>query len=421
MNVIKRISKTTVTALNPNDIVRDDILKGFIARRRGNTVTFFVATRINGVSTWLTIGKHGSPWTAEQARSRAQELLYDARKGIRPSKPTPPERNATEVVIFETAFEEYVTSRIGHIKQSTLDEYKRIAKASLYPLFGQRGVKTITRAEIKTMHQNGVMTPGAANHILTVTKIFMNWLEAEGYRDQRSNPCHKIKKYPGNKRATFLTYEDMPRLAESMRTSLILGEASTTQIAAILLLMFTGARRTEIFTLKRSYVDQQRMLAHLPDSKTGAKVLHLNAPAMTILDSLMEYPNNPYYFVGRKPNSCISEIKKPWDKIRKRAGLERFRLHDFRHSFASFAADSGADAAAIGKLLGHASIETTKLYVHLFAKKPREGANATGTTIHNLMIGSSPLLSSTASAQESKHLNRQGHTEQAPFFPAHCG
>lgn len=419
MSTVKHLTKTTVTALKPGQIIRDTVVKGFGARMRQNAITYFVSTRINGKKTWLTIGKHGSPWTVETARDHARDLLHDARKGIVPVKPTA--AVTPTGLAFEDAFNMYIASRAGHNKPRTITEYKRIITVNVFPILGSRDIASISKADIKKIHRDFVATPASANHILAVLKTFFYWLEGENLRPQHSNPCTRLKKYRSNNRARFLTIDDITRLADAMRVSLTTGEASTVQISAILLLMFTGARRTEIFTLKRCYVDRHRKLAHLPDSKTGAKVIHLNAPAMTILNNLPEWPNNPYYLVGRKTGGCITEIKKPWDKIRKRAKLEGFRLHDFRHSFASFAADGGADARAIGKLLGHASIETTKLYIHLFAQRPRETADATGSTIKALMSPKRPHSSTDVYAQQPMHSDPLDHIAQELFFPAHCG
>jgi integrase len=90
----------------------------------------------------------------------------------------------------------------------------------------------------------------------------------------------------------------------------------------------------------------------LPDSKTGAKVVHLNGPAMEILKSIERQPDNPYVIVGKKPGSHLINLQKPWRRIRMQAGLENVRIHDLRHSYASFAAGLGHDLHMIGKLLG---------------------------------------------------------------------
>ena len=82
----------------------------------------------------------------------------------------------------------------------------------------------------------------------------------------------------------------------------------------------------------------------LPNTKTGAKVVHLGDPAM------------------RKPGSHLTDLLHPWRRIRMRAGLDDVRLHDLRHSFASGGLLVGEGLPMIGKLLGHTQVQTTARY-----------------------------------------------------------
>jgi len=382
MNSVGTISIRSIRALKSGDTIRDTTLKGFGARYRNKYITYFVHTRINGRLAWIKIGYHGSPWTPEEARKRAAELLRDMGRGVDPRIPKLDSNNA---LTFSDLFQRFISVKENYLKPGTVLNYRILAARHIVPYFKNRPVNTLTRADVTGLHLSMKGTPGAANHTVVLLKAVINWAEVEGLRGDRQNPCLRFKPFPAKRRARFLSVEDLQRLGEAIQFALVHDQASPVQIAAILLLLFTGARRSEIFTLKRSYVDRSRMIAHLPDSKTGARVLQLNAHALAVLDSIPAVDGNPYYLVGRKDGRCISEIKKPWDKIRKRAKLEGFRLHDFRHSFASFAADSGATAEAVGAILGHASIETTKIYTHLFDSRAREVSAATANAMHSII------------------------------------
>lgn len=399
MKFIKSVTQTSVAALQPGDEIRDPILKGFGARRRGKgRASYFVHTRILRRQHWITIGPDGSPWTAETARKHATKIIYAAKTGADPRTYGDIDMNLT----FEDVFNRYIKDRDPHLARSTAAEYRRLASVVLIPYFKKKPFAAISRADMVEMHRSMSERPGAANHALCMAKQVFFWAEAENLTGNRKNPCLHIKFYKRHSPAQFLKVEDVGRLSEAMHWALTTGSATPSQISTILFLMFTGARRGEAFTLKRSFVDRQRMVAYLPKSKTGPKVLHLNPQAMAVLDSIPVTAGNPYYFVGRFPGTCISEIKKPWDKIRKRAGLDTFRLHDFRHSFASFAADSGATAQAVGAVLGHASIETTKIYMHLFNNRAREASTSTADKLHAMFTGRDVLPSShPASTQEA--------------------
>jgi len=409
MKHVKPITRSSVSALKPGDEIRDPALKGFGARYRGKTITYFVHTRIHRRQHWITIGTDGSPWTPDTARKHATKIIYAAKTGADPRT----FKDIDITLTFETVFNRYIAAREPHLAPSTAAEYRRMAAKVLIPYFKQKPFGSITREDMTHFHRSMASRPGAANHNLCMAKQVFFWAEKEGLAPDLKNPCLNIKFYKRNSRAQFLSIEDLGRLSEAFRWALSRAEVTPAQLSAILFLMFTGARRGEAFSLQRSFVDRHRMLAHLPTSKTGAKVLHLNAHAMAVLDGIPEVEGNPYYFVGRFPGTCISEIRKPWDKIRKRAQLEKFRLHDFRHSFASFAADGGATAQTVGAVLGHASIETTKIYMHLFANRAKETTTDTADRLHAI-ISATPAITDQASRKQRLRLT---FLRRRPFLP----
>lgn len=419
MNISKSITLSSVTALKKGDTLRDTTLKGFGARRRGSTVTYFVQTRIHRRLRWFTIGTHNSPWTPETARARAKDILYAADQNT--DIQAKDKANQAPLSI-EEVFRLFFEDRAAYFKPSTLKEFKRVTDKTILPYFKKRDFISITRQEASAFHRSMRSTPSAANHALAVLKQAFNWADATELITDKKNPCLNIQMFRQAKKASFLTHADVARLAEGCRKAMRRGEATPFMVAAIMTLLFTGARRGEIFTLKRSYVDRQRLIAHLPDSKTGAKVLHLNPVVMAILDSVPEIEGNPYYFVGRFEDTCLTEIYRPWSKIRIYAKLEHLRMHDLRHSFASFAADTGATAKTVGALLGHASVDTTKIYVHLFDNRAKEAATQTAQTIYAALNPTAlPLPQSPVSASQATHSNQQDHTEQEPFFPPQAG
>jgi len=137
--------------------------------------------------------------------------------------------------------------------------------------------------------------------------------------------------------------------------------------AAIRLLLFTGCRLGEILRLRWADADLERGLLFLPDSKTGRKTVVLNAPAAAIL---AELPRLGAYVIagddaGKEGEKPRADLKRPWIAVRKRAKLEDVRIHDLRHTHASFGAAGGLGLPIIGKLLGHKQAATTARYAHL--------------------------------------------------------
>ena len=106
-------------------------------------------------------------------------------------------------------------------------------------------------------------------------------------------------------------------------------------IAAIRLLMLTGCRSGEILSLRWDYVDLDMGELRLPDSKTGAKVVHLGDPAIAVLRGIPRTEGNPWVLPGLKPGTHIAYLHDSWRRILDRAEIENLRIHDLRHSFAS--------------------------------------------------------------------------------------
>jgi integrase len=104
-------------------------------------------------------------------------------------------------------------------------------------------------------------------------------------------------------------------------------------------------------------------LLFLPDSKTGKKTVILNAPALALLADLDRI--SAYVVPGDNPQKPRSDLKRPWQAIARRAGLDGVRLHDLRHTYASFGAGGGLGLPIIGRLLGHTQAATTARYAHL--------------------------------------------------------
>ena len=69
------ITLTAINALAPGDTLHDTTLKGFGARRQKDAVSYFLKTRVEGKQRWLTIGRHGQPWTPDAARKHAAQSL----------------------------------------------------------------------------------------------------------------------------------------------------------------------------------------------------------------------------------------------------------------------------------------------------------------------------------------------------------
>jgi integrase len=275
-----------------------------------------------------------------------------------------------------------VKKKAGSIRP---DEYN--LRCHVLPALGTKKVAAVTRADVAHLHHTMRQTPGAANRVLALLSKMFTLAEQWGLRPEGSNPVRHIQRYRERRFDRFLSAEELARLGE------VLTEAERTQteyasvIAAIRLLIFTGARLSEILELRWKQVDFDHACLREPESKTGAKCIYLSPPALAVLYGIERNASNPYVIVGREPGAHLVNLRKPWDRIRATAGLPDVRLHDLRHSFASVGAAMGISLPIIGKMLGHNHVATTQRYAHLAADPVKEAVDKIGATIAAAMYG----------------------------------
>ena len=151
-------------------------------------------------------------------------------------------------------------------------------------------------------------------------------------------------------------------------------------MGAIALLLHTGCRRSEITTLQWHHVREGKLF--LPDSKTGPRTVWLSRAAYGILHRL---PRKKRWIFpsARRPGTPISAhtLYEFWTRVREEAGVPNVRLHDLRHSYASFALSLGESVITIGRLLGHAQPSTTLKYIHFADATVREAVEVVGDAL----------------------------------------
>jgi integrase len=372
-------TKRTVDALRAAADGRELVLwdcevAGFGVRiQRGGTKTYILKYRAGtgrgAPLRKLTIGKHGSPWTAEEARGEAKRLLGLVAYNKDPANAKSEAKVAPTVAELAGRFlAEHAEAKR---KESTAKEYRRLIERVILPALGGKRVADVTRQDVGKLHHARRATPTEANRALAVLSTMFNVAERWGLRPDESNPCRHIEKYRQRRRERFLSPEELARLGNTLSAY----NGSPYYIAAVKLLVFTGARLGEVLGLRWKWIDFERGEARLPDSKTGAKTIHLPPPALEVLGKLPRVEGNPHVIVGAKPGAALVNLEKPWRGIRRMAGLDNVRIHDLRHGFASIAAASGMGLPIIGKMLGHTQAQTTARYAHL-ASDPVKAAAA---------------------------------------------
>jgi integrase len=200
-----------------------------------------------------------------------------------------------------------------------------------------------------------------------------------------TNPAKGVPLLKAPPKERFLSDAEVAALADAIAT--MEGEAKLSRVAAsaIRLLLLTGCRKGEILGLRWDWVDVERGCLRLPDSKTGAKVVPLASAALEMLSHLPR--RTEFVLPAGKGKGHYTGLQKDWERVRERAGLAGVRVHDLRHSFASFAVADGNTLFMIGKVLGHRQARTTEGYAHLATDPLRAVAERTAARISAAMAG----------------------------------
>jgi integrase len=392
----QRITKTIVDGLKPGAIIFDDRVIGFGVRCQRAAKVYVVKTRVRGRQCWLTIGKHGAPWTVDSARAKARGLLGEIASGGDPAALRDHEKAAGSFAEFSAKYlAEYAATKK---KPRSAASDRTNLELNILPTLGGRRLVDIDRRDILKLHHDLREKPGAANRCLSLLSKMFNLAELWGLRQDGSNPVRHIDRFPERKIERFLSSAEMAAIgtvlkrAETERLRKRKGAAEAGGenpylIAAIRLLALSGARRSEILTAKWEYFDRERAVLWLPDSKSGAKAVPLGAPALKVLSALPRIDGNPYILPGHVRGQHLANIDDFWRAVRKAAKIANCRVHDLRHSFASVGAASGDSLLLLGKLLGHAQPQTTARYSHLAADPVRAAADRISGAIAAAMAG----------------------------------
>ncbi len=177
------------------------------------------------------------------------------------------------------------------------------------------------------------------------------------------NPVRGIQGKPlNNARERYLNAAEAARLlaaAEQSRNPLL--------ASIVGLLLVTGMRVSELLSTRWEHVDIDRRTLFVPTSKTGrTRYVPLAQAALDVIERLPRKDGAVYLFPSPKcPKTHLTTIKHGWQTARDAASLPGLRIHDLRHSAASFMVNSGVDLFAVGKVLGHANVASSARYSHL--------------------------------------------------------
>ncbi len=241
---------------------------------------------------------------------------------------------------------------------------ERIARQHLSPAFGDRRLVDIRHHEVANwlnrLFASG-LAPATCNRILAVFKTICSLAEQRGVLSAGQSPCAKVPPFKiPTQRERYLTPDEAQRLMRALEKN------DRLEAFALRLLLLTGARKNEILKARWENVRRDLRLLIVPLSKSGRpRHIFLSEAALDVLHTMSRTPGNPWLFPGHAPGKPLSDLYLFWDKLRRKLGLADVRIHDLRHTFASFLVNAGHSLYETQKMLGHSDPRTTMRYAHL--------------------------------------------------------
>lgn len=316
--------------------------------------SWFVRLRHRGKHRRVTLGRTDE-LDAALARTQARRLLAEvALDGL-------PKRTVVKATPELADYVETYWSDISRYwKPSTAKRNLHAWRLDLAPAFGSVRVADIAPSDIIRWRDDCAGSDEAKfNRALPVLASLLKYAEQLHLRRKGSNPCRGTPRYRRQPSERYLTPLEYRRLGAALREAE--GDRPT-EVAIIRLLLYTGARVSEVRDLRWEWVRPPHLA--LPDSKTGAKTVWLNSQAIGILEAVPRREGCPFVFPNRAGTASV-RVDNWWLAFRRTCAMPDLRIHDLRHSFASTAIMDNVPLATIGKLLGHLLPETTAKYAHL--------------------------------------------------------
>ena len=381
----KLFTKKYIESLSARDkkyTVWDSVITGFgcLVMPSGRKTYIFRYRDLDKKQVVLTLGKHGL-LTTELARNAAQQVVLKITNGIDPrQEKKKQEEDKKDSLLFKDFWkifeEKYI---LKNHKPSTIKRDKSRIQKHILPFFGDKELTSITRKDILAFCDTMNHCPGNLNRTLPILKKAFKQAEIWELRGKHTLPFEGIEIKPSRRVERFLTLKEQNDVETFLSDSKWETSRSCHKVKALQLLLYTGCRSSEVRQLRWKEVNLEERYLYLQDEKgrsvkTGSRTVPLNKCALDVLKSIEPKGTNPYVF-SKGSRTCIGNLTDFWIKVRKKIGLEDVRLHDLRHSFASFALKQGVDLYTVSKLLGHKNIATTTRYAHLELDHLKEATN----------------------------------------------
>ena len=358
----------------------DTEIKGFVLEHRASGgATFYFRYRDASAKVRLHRIGRSDDISVSDARAKAHQMRQMVNEGGDPQVERHRFRDVPTLSDFvRDRYMPYVKSR-----KRSWDTDDSFLRNHILPRFGSFRLNRITRSDVVVLHQETLQkgyAAGTCNRILVLLKYMFNCAIRWDVLPPNSNPCTGVDLFEDNgARERFLTAQEVQRLFAELDSN------PNVQVGQVIrLLLYTGARKSEIIEAKWEEIDFERRLLTVPVARSKSKRprhIPLSDAAIALIRSLPRQDDMPWVFFNPRTRKPPVSIFHAWNTIRKRVGMPDLRLHDLRHSYASFLVSAGRSLYEVQKLLGHHDPKVTMRYAHLAPGALIEAANVVGDLV----------------------------------------
>ncbi|SDG17385.1 tyrosine-type recombinase/integrase [Thalassobaculum litoreum] len=361
----------------------DDQVKGFALRVTTRGAKAFVLDyRVNGRQRRITIGSYPD-WSVAAAREKAKAMKREVDLGADPMGERHDERTAPTV---KDLWSRYSSEHLALKSPRSQADETAMWRDLILPQLSKEHVRDISTDHVERLHRRISVergTPVRANRVIEVFRKALNL--AIRWQWRSDNPATGIRKNPEHKRERYLSLDEIARLNKALAD-----HPEQTSTDAIRLLMLTGARRGEVLNATWDMFDLDAGVWTMPSAHTKQRRLHrvpLADAAVELLRRIKRSNESVYVFPGKSSDNPLTDIKRTWQSVCNKAGIQNARIHDLRHSFASILVSHGASLPLIGAMLGHTQVQTTQRYAHLYDEPLKGAAELVSQAINGASYG----------------------------------
>ena len=342
--------------------------------------TFYLYKKIDGQPVRYKLGS--DEMSVKKARQEAVKIRAQIMSGKNPQKAR---RELREESTLNQMFQKFMEEKKSHLSHNTYDGYQRMWDKDLKSILGNKKVSAVTTDNIKRLHKKFATKPYYANRCVMLIRAMFNFFIKDGtYKG--TNPTKGVKLNKEEPRVRYMEHSEIERFFNALNDT-----PPSVSKDAIIMMLFTGARKGNVYRMKWDEIDMDAKIWRIPKTKTGKnQTVALADSAVSLLKDIQsDNPDEIYVFPSETSESGhIVDVKRAWRTLKKKANLKNFRLHDLRHTLATYMIAQGADAFMVQRALTHQSIKSTQVYVNLGVEHLREKLNETVNALQNIGKGS---------------------------------